>query len=66
MITWEEFKQGRLDNIKYIGHNQYQKTDIECPECGQPLYKNVTMILTSYPPQHQYHCMKCDWTGTSF
>ena len=39
--------------------------DIECPKCSALIYKNISLVLTSYPPQYQFHCEKCGWTGIS-
>lgn len=40
--------------------NRYRYVDGECPYCKAHLvYRNDSMILTSNPPQHQYHCKRC-------
>lgn len=40
--------------------NHYRLVDGECPYCKAHLvYRNDSMILTSNPPQHQYHCKRC-------
>ena len=40
--------------------NHYRHVDGECPYCKAHLvYRNDSMILTSSPPQHQYHCKRC-------
>ena len=33
----------------------------ECPNCGEIIYKNLTLVLTSYPSQYKYKCPKCPW-----
>jgi len=44
---------------------QYQKTDIECPKCKKFIYKDVSMVLTSNPPQYRYVC-ECGWSGSGY
>ena len=40
--------------------NHYSYVDGECPYCKAHLvYRNDSIILTSYPPQHQYTCKRC-------
>lgn len=59
-MTWEEFKQEK--NFKY--NTGFEITNIECPKCGEKIYKDVTKVLTTYPPMHRYVCMKCFWEET--
>lgn len=40
-------------------------TDIECPKCGEKIYRDTTIVLTSYPEQYGYFCESCGWTGTA-
>ena len=64
-MKWEDYvNDRRLTNI-YKGNQHYIRTDIECPECGALIYKNISIILASYPPQYHFHCEKCGWSGTS-
>lgn len=64
-MTWEEYKNERATHNIYKNNQHYIKTDIECPNCGEFIYKNISLALTSYPPQYQFHCEKCGWYGTS-
>jgi predicted RNA-binding Zn-ribbon protein involved in translation (DUF1610 family) len=59
-MTWEEFQQ-----MKYSIYesNAYEETDIVCPDCGQPLHINTSIVYTSNPPQHEYICLECGWEG---
>lgn len=63
MITWDEYKKNL--SIR-ISSNGYEETNIECPNCGKPLYRDTRMVLATYPPQHRYDCLDCKWTGTAF
>ena len=63
MKTWEEFKN--QSTIKTIGYGQYQIMDVACPKCGKPIYKDLTCVLASYPPQHRYICLDCGWVGAA-
>lgn len=63
MITWEEHQ------FKMPPHEVFTnkiKTNIQCPKCGEPLYKRTDIVLTSYPAQYQYECEKCNWVGYAF
>ena len=65
-MKWEDYKaQRELHNI-YKNNQHYVLTDIECPNCGAFIYKNISLILTSYPPQYQFHCEKCGWFDTAY
>lgn len=59
-MTWEEFQQ-----MKYSIYesNAYEETDIACPDCGQPLHINTSIVFISNPPQHEYICLECGWEG---
>lgn len=49
-----------IEEIYCDAINHYSHVDGECPYCKALLvYRNDSMILTSYPPQHQYHCKRC-------
>lgn len=37
---------------------------IKCPNCGEIVQVDTSMILTSYPPQYKWECPKCGRTGT--
>ena len=60
-MEWEEYKEQEKDKFETFGSNDWIKTEIICPECGSPVYKNIGMALASYPSQHQYKCISCDW-----
>ena len=64
-MTWEEYKNERATHNIYKNNQHYIKTDIECPKCSALIYKNISLVLTSYPPQYQFHCEKCGWTDIS-
>lgn len=40
-------------------------TKAYCPECGNELFKD-NYVLTSYPAQYPYYCIKCGFKTTSF
>ena len=59
-ITWED----------YIATTQTtpqmkELTNILCPVCQRRIYKNLGVVLTTYPPQYRYEC-ECGWSGISF
>lgn len=38
-------------------------TGIACPECGEELHANFTMMLVVSPPQYESWCNGCKWRG---
>ena len=63
-MEWEEYKQMR--NATMLQYFNKTKMDIKCPECGEYIYRDDTIVLTSYPAQYKYFCEKCGWSGTSY
>lgn len=59
MITWEDFKK----NTQYDIPDRYQPTEISCPKCGNQLCKDISQVLTTYPPKFMYKCFACNWVG---
>ena len=59
-MTWDDFQQRQLH---INGTVTRIKTDIECPKCGKYIWKRLDIVLTSIPPQYQYECDDCGWTG---
>jgi DNA-directed RNA polymerase subunit RPC12/RpoP len=60
-MKWEDFKNRRQN----ISDSHLQLTNIECPKCNEKIFVKTDIVLASYPPQLQYICMKCGWTGTA-
>ena len=58
-MKWEEFNP--WDAYKETA--RWKETDIECPKCGAKIFRDMAMVLTSYPPKHNYWCKECDWRG---
>ena len=57
-MTWEEYQ-----SFKYVNLN-YEVTNIECPDCGKEgLLRDISEVLTTYPPQYRYVCPNCHWRG---
>ena len=65
-MKWKEFKHkhNKYNSSKIVPYG-LEKTDIECPECGEYLYKNTLMVLCTYPPQYRYECIECRWHDTA-
>ena len=63
-MEWDEFVRLRKDSAFYI-QNKLSVTDIKCPICGEYIFVNNNIILTSNPPQRKYICKKCSWEGTA-
>lgn len=46
----------------------WTKINGKCPKCGkESVERNNSIVLTSYPPQHQYRCTECNsiWSATN-
>ena len=48
----------------------YRKPEVErlcglaCPTCGMELWEDLTIVLTSNPPQSRIYCKKCKYVGS--
>lgn len=62
-MKWEEFLDTDVEDWVLNRYN-VEKTDIECPDCGRPLYMDKMTLLLSSPPQHHYWCV-CGWDTTA-
>lgn len=63
-MEWEEYKEKKKIMFDYGGN--LQETNIKCPECKKFIYKDVGIVLASYPPQYRYVCMNCGWQDTYY
>lgn len=61
-MTWDEFTV----SIEVEPHRRYEVTEIECPLCGELIYKDNDMMLPSNPPQYEYRCFGCVRIGYAF
>ena len=61
-MKWEEYQKNQLMDDK----RDWVETCIECPDCGEKIYKNSTLVLTSMPPQFHYKCFNCNWTNVGY
>ena len=59
-MKWEDYKEQQ----RAIPPNR-ELVDVECPRCGQKIYRDTRFVLTSYPEQYRYFCEKCGWGGTA-
>ena len=44
----------------------WSKPKYQCPKCGGGMCKNLTIVLTTYPPQYMYQCYKCGYSENQF
>lgn len=58
-MKWEEFLNTEVDDVMLNDIYNAVKTDIECPDCGRPIYMNNT-VLIGLPAQYRYWCV-CGW-----
>lgn len=66
-MKWEDYQTEKQRTINIFNDNQvWIKTEIECPKCGEIIYKNMSLILASYPPKYTYKCPKCKWQQAGY
>ena len=44
----------------------WSKPKYQCPKCGGGMCKDLTVVLTTYPPQYRYQCCKCGYVENQF
>ena len=59
MLSWEEFTKGKHIKPAF----GLSITNVLCPNCGERLYRDDSVVLTTYPVKHRYECQKCKWKG---
>ena len=64
-MTWEQFREVRKCIKSSANDSMGFRTNIECPKCGSYICMDMSMVLTSYPPQRRYFC-DCGWVGSSY
>lgn len=63
-MEWKDYCKERLEEV-FLQPDSV-KTEIWCPWCGAPVYKDMSIILTSYPPKYRYFCSSCKWEETFY
>lgn len=64
-MKWDDY-QNFINDLTFKYNTNREKTDVECPKCGSPLWRRTDIVLASYPPQHKYECDACGWKGTGY
>jgi len=63
----KSLEESNSNNRKYfqeMNDNSPKPNGISCPRCGNELLDSTpNIVLTSYPPQLNVHCPKCDYRG---
>ena len=62
-MKWEEYQQQARDKINLWN---WKETDIECPNCGEKIFRCATLTLACIPPKYRYKCFNCDWTDVGY
>ena len=44
----------------------YTSTVKSCPKCGCPMFKDLSLVYASDPPQYNYTCKQCGHTIIDF
>ena len=47
-------------------NSTYVNSIKRCPNCGYPMFKDLSLIYTSNPPQYDYVCKQCGHTIVDF
>ena len=58
-MEWEEIERSAPKSIQF---QRYTKTDIDCPKCGEKVYIDNGIVLTTYPERYSYLC-PCGWSN---
>lgn len=61
-MKWEDFS--KQIPVKDLGFPR-ERVNVECPICGEKLWRRNDIILTSDPPQYRYEC-DCGWVGHAY
>jgi predicted RNA-binding Zn-ribbon protein involved in translation (DUF1610 family) len=66
LISLEQHQEQRAitNDLLYRAHETL--TNIACPKCGKALWKDLSVVLTSCPPQSRIWCKGCGWSGSTF
>ena len=64
-MTWETAQKEFSIRMNELTEH-LQLTDIECPECGEAIYRDTSVVLTSFPAKYHYTCKKCGWGDCGF
>lgn len=62
-MTWDEFTKKQPERITVYG--DFAKTNITCPDCGEWIYRDMSVVMPTNPPRFKYFCSKCGWEGWS-
>jgi len=63
MQSLEDFNRERA-KVYDSGNEHHRWNGIACPKCDRECFDSTPNItLTSYPPQKNISCSKCDYTG---
>lgn len=65
MKTLKEIEAERNDQDFFEYYTWYRPVNAKCSKCGEQLYIDDSVVLTSYPPQYQYYCKACGNVETS-
>lgn len=58
--TLEEYMKEHPEITNQYGDfGEFSEPKFKCPKCGGNVRKNLSIVLTSYPPQYRYDCEKC-------
>lgn len=58
-MLWEEFRREQF----ILPEENETKVNVKCPECGELLYRDDTLVYVSNPPKSKYFCKRCRWVG---
>ena len=62
--TREEYIKN--DGSFYIDGYKYSEPKYICPKCGGNVRKNLSIVLTTYPPKYEYMCDSCGYSENLF
>lgn len=63
-MEWKDYCKEKLEEV-FLQPNSVE-TEIWCPWCGAPVYKDMNVIFISYPQKYRYFCGSCKWEETFY
>ena len=64
MITYEEYQKLHRQIVD-IGQVRVP-IGVKCPNCDSELYRDHSIVYTTYPPKYKYLCVNCGWEKVNF
>lgn len=66
-MALKSLEEHNKEYMKFFGQPvTWVGTGVACPKCGAELERDLSVVLTSNPPQSATRCTKCDYKGSMY